>query len=173
MPSRGDSPISVESARRLTAYNGRVFSRFVRDAQRLPWRAVSANRQTGHLSIFGTLVHILNVHEVWTVYILQGRSRELPRLFRDASRRPSTWAGFSDYSRRVWDGVREYADHLTPTQLALRVRAPWMPGRYTAGDALLQTSFEQAHHLGEIIGLYWQRNRQPPDMTWLDVNRRR
>ncbi len=165
------SPLTPATARWLTDYNARVFARYARAARRLPVRVAMANRGTGHLSIFRTLVHILNVHEVWMVYIVPGRTAELPALFQRTDRRPTTWQGFNAYSRSVWSGVTAEVQRLTPAKLARRVRAPWMPGRYTVGDALLQTTFEQAHHLGEIIGLYWQRNREPPDMTWIDVNR--
>jgi hypothetical protein len=51
------------------------------------------------------------------------------------------------------------------------VKAFWMPGDYTVRDAILQSTFEQAHHLGEIIGALWQDDRKPPDMTWIDVRR--
>jgi hypothetical protein len=60
---------------------------------------------------------------------------------------------------------------LTDRELHRTVRAPWMPGRYTVADALLQTTFEEAHHLGEIIGALWQENRPSPDMTWIEVGR--
>ncbi len=43
-----------------------------------------------------------------------------------------------------------------------------MPGVYTLEDAFYQVSFEQAHHLGEIIGAYWQSNWEPPAMTWIE-----
>lgn len=168
---RNNSPLTVDTARRLAKYNRTVFSRYARSARKLPWRTATANRQTGHLSIFQTLVHILNVHEVWMLYIVQGRTRDLAALFREAGRRPTSWTGFDAYSRRVWAGIDAYLEDLTPAALAPRVKAPWMPGYYTVGDALLQTTFEQAHHLGEIIAIFWRKNREPPPMTWIDVNR--
>ncbi|MGA7846138.1 MAG: DinB family protein [Thermoplasmata archaeon] len=167
------SPITVDTARRLTAYNAQVFARYVRAARRLPWRVASANRGTGHLSIFRTLVHILNVHEVWMLYIVQGRMGEIKDLFLQTARKPTSWEGFEPYARRVWAGLDDYVATLTPSKLSKSVKAPWMPGRYTTGDAVLQSTFEQAHHLGEIIGVYWQRDEEPPEMTWIDVNRGR
>ena len=44
-----------------------------------------------------------------------------------------------------------------------------MPGRYVVSDGLLQTTFEQAHHLGEIIAALWQDDIEPPPMTWIEV----
>ena len=167
------SPITVETARRLTAYSSKVFVRYVRDARKLPQRVAMADKGTGHLSIFRTLVHILNVHEVWMVYIVQGRGGELRELFLQTARKPTSWEGFDTYAAKVWTDVEHYVGTLTPSKLARRVKAPWMPGQYTVGDAVLQSTFEQAHHLGEIIGVYWQRDQAPPEMTWIDVNRGR
>jgi uncharacterized damage-inducible protein DinB len=170
MDSRS-SPLTVDTARRLSAYNSKVFARYAQAARKLPWRVVTANTGTGHLSIFRTLVHVLNVHEVWMLYIVQGRTRELEQLFLRTERKPATWDSFDAYSRGVWSGIDLYMAGLTSTKIAKRVKAPWMPGQYTVGDAVFQTTFEQAHHLGEIIGVYWQRNQEPPPMTWIDVNR--
>ncbi|MCI4353561.1 MAG: DinB family protein [Thermoplasmata archaeon] len=170
--SPANSPVTVETARRLSAYNATVFGRYVRSARRLPWRVATRDRGTGHRSVFQTLGHIMNVHEVWMIYVAQGRTGELESLFRETSRKPTTWGDFELYARKVWQGIDRYMATLTPSKLSVHVRAPWMPGRYTVGDAVLQTSFEQAHHLGEIIGIYWQRDKEPPKMSWIDVNRR-
>jgi uncharacterized damage-inducible protein DinB len=167
------SPITVDTARRLAAYNAAAFERYARAARRLPWRVASTDNGTGHLSIFGTLVHILNVHEVWIHYIVQGRTSAVNGLFRGTYRRPTTWAGFSAYSKQVWKGIDEYFAALIPRTLARHVKAPWMPGTYTVGDAVLQTTFEQAHHLGEIIAMYWQRDKEPPQMMWIPLTRHR
>ncbi|MGC2289100.1 MAG: DinB family protein [Thermoplasmata archaeon] len=170
---REESPVTLETARRLVAFNAAGFERFARAAHRLPWRVASGNKGTGHLSIFRTLVHILNVHEVWMLYIIQARTRELKTLFQQPDRRPTSWLGFDTYSKRVWTGIDRYVAALTPAMLSHVVKAPWMPGKYTVGDAVLQTTFEQAHHLGEIIGTYWQRDVEPPQMMWIPLTRPR
>ncbi len=174
MPAARPTPtFSPDGARRLFAYNRAVLDRYVRRVRRLPWRAASRRRGIGHESLFDTLVHILNAHEVWLVYIVRGRNsdRVLEPLFRDATRHPKNWKGFDAYYRRVWAGIDETLERLTPRDLERPVKAFWMRGRYTLGDALLQTTFEQAHHLGEIIGALWQDDLEPPAMTWLDTKR--
>jgi uncharacterized damage-inducible protein DinB len=167
--------LTPAQARRLFEYNHRVFDRFVRAVRRLPAKEARRRREIGHQSYFDTLVHILNVHEVWIGYILQrrGSDAELEALFQDRTRHPSDWAGFSRYQRRVWTTVGSYLSALTVRELSRPVHAFWMPGRYVVSDALWQTTFEQAHHLGEIIGAFWQQDREPPAMTWLEVGRRR
>lgn len=160
-----------KDARQLVDYNRAVFERYARAIRRLPGRAARRRREIGHQSLFDTLVHILNVQEVWLVYLVRGRSGELDRLFKDDSRHPTDWDGFARYAGRVWDGVAETAASWTDARLSRRVSAPWMPGRYTVRDGLLQATMEQAHHLGEVIGALWQDDREPPEMTWIDTRR--
>jgi uncharacterized damage-inducible protein DinB len=160
-------------ARALYRYNANVFQRFVRKVQKLPRAAAHRKRGIGHESLFDTLVHILNVHEVWIGYILQGRSsdRELEALFADPTRKPKDWTGFAVYERRVRGVVDAYLSSVRPQQLRRTVHVFWMPGTYSASDGLWQATFEQAHHLGEIIGALWQGDEAPPEMTWIRVNR--
>ncbi|MGI0071110.1 MAG: DinB family protein [Thermoplasmata archaeon] len=164
---------SAGDARLLVEYNRAVFDRFVRRVRRLPGTEAKRKRGIGHESLFDTLVHILNVQEVWLVYIVRGRhsDRELGPLFDDPARRPSTWKGFGEYSRRVWAGIDETLRGLTPGAMGRPVKVFWMPGRYSVRDAFFQVTFEEAHHLGEVIGALWQGDRKPPDMTWIDVRR--
>jgi len=164
---------SVQDARAIFAYNRAVFDRFARRVRNLPGNEATRERGIGHASLRATLVHILNVHEVWQVYAVRGRTsdRELNELFRDPARKPTTWKGFDAYAKRVWAGVDETLGSLTPNDLDRSVRVFWMPGRYTVRDAILQSTFEEAHHLGEVIGALWQDDRRPPEMTWIDVRR--
>ncbi|MBX8634844.1 MAG: DinB family protein [Thermoplasmata archaeon] len=158
-------------ARSLFAYNRRLFERYTRRIRRLPWNDVSRHRGTGHQSLFATLVHILNAHEVWIGYILQGRNsdQELEQLFRDTVRKPVDWRGFNTYNSRVWTIVDAYIGGLKPHDMARPVHAFWMAGKYTVSDGLMQTTFEEAHHIGEIIGVLWQQDIEPPHMTWIEL----
>ena len=161
-------------ARQLFAYNKRLFERYARRIRRLPWNDASRHREIGHQSLFGTLVHILNVHEVWIGYILQGRNsdQELEELFGDPARKPEDWRGFNSYNRRVWALVDEYMNGLTPRDLSRPVHVFWMPGEYDASDGLMQATFEEAHHIGEIIGALWQQDIEPPDTAWIGIRQK-
>ncbi len=172
---RSSDRLSPAQARSLYAYNVRVFDRFAARLRRLPWRAVRRRREIAHQTLLDTLVHILNVHEVWLDYILAGRTSdaELDRLFRDRTRHPTTWPAFRAYERRVWAAVDRCLRGLTPRDLARPVHVFWMPGKYVASDGILQATFEQAHHLGEVIGALWQDDIEPPEMTWIRVSRGR
>jgi uncharacterized damage-inducible protein DinB len=165
--------LGPDDLRALVAYDREVFGRFARRVRRLPSKAQHRPRGIGHENLFDTLVHALNAREVWLVYIVRGRNSdtELGALFHDESRHPRDWKEFDAYARRVWDGVDATLRSLTPAMLGRRVSAFWMKGRYTVRDAFFQASYEEAHHLGEIIGALWQDDVRPPDMTWIDVNR--
>ena len=157
----------VETARRLVEYNSAVFGRFERSVRHRGWTAAVENREIGHRSLKDTLVHILNVHEAWLGAIAQGRWE----IFDAPGRRSAegrSWKEFGAYRDRVWSGVDALLPGLTERKLRQRVRAPWMPGRYTLEDAFFQTSVEQAHHLGEVIAAFWQRDWSPPPMTWIE-----
>jgi len=165
--------LEIEDLRSLVEYDRAVFDRFVRRVRRLPWKAASRKRGIGHESLFATLVHVLNVREVWFAYIIRGRNsdEELEALFQETRRHPSDWKEFDAYARDVWAEVDSTVAAMTPAKAARPVSVFWMAGRYTVRDAFLQASFEQAHHLGEIIGALWQDDVRPPDMTWIDVRR--
>ena len=167
------SAVALPDLRALVDYDRAVYERFVRKIRRLPWRTATRKRGIGHESLFATLVHILNVREVWLSYIIWGRNSdpELEALFQDTTRKPKDWKQFQAYSKRVWDGTATTLRRLTAKDLGRRVSVFWMPGTYTVRDAFFQVSYEEAHHLGEIIGALWQDDVEPPAMTWLDVRR--
>jgi uncharacterized damage-inducible protein DinB len=165
--------IGIDDLRSLVEYDRAVFDRFVRRVRRLPWKAASRKRGIGHESLFDTLVHVLNVREAWFAYIIRGRNSdaELGALFKETRRHPHDWKGFDAYARQVWAEVDTTVAGMTPAKASRPVSVFWMAGRYTVRDAFLQASFEEAHHLGEIIGALWQDDVKPPDMTWIDVRR--
>jgi uncharacterized damage-inducible protein DinB len=137
----------LEGVIRLTTYNQRVFDAFLRGLERRGWKAAAAERGIAHGSFKNTMVHILNVHEAWMVAITQRRWE----IFSDPSRRATNIRSFAElrrYRSRVWKEVDRLLSGLTDMKLRRRVKAPWMPGRYTLEDAFFQVTFEEAHHLG-------------------------
>jgi uncharacterized damage-inducible protein DinB len=158
---------SVETVRRLVAYDRKVFEAFERSVARRGWREATRNREIAHRTLKDTLVHILNVHEAWLVAAAQDRWEEVRA---NPGRRPEAVRSFADlrrYRRHVWTTSEPALRGLSERGLRRRVRVPWIPGSYTLEDAVFQVSFEQAHHLGEIIGVYWQEDRTPPQMMWI------
>jgi uncharacterized damage-inducible protein DinB len=162
---------SVADIRRLYAYNWAVYDAYLARLERLPWRTATKDLGSGHGSFKNTMVHILNVHDAWLNYVVRGRVRDLARA---TGRRPEeirSWSELEAYRDRVRAGIDPFLRQLRASDLRRPVRAPWMPGRYTLEDAFFQATLEQAHHLGEIIALLWQRETEPPEMTWIDRHR--
>ena len=160
-----------EDLRRLVAYDRAVYFRFLRAVERLPKKEQTRNRETGHRTLRATLLHILHVRDGWLNYIVPGLVDELRRGPRIQDESLTSMMELRAYADSVWAGNAERAAGLTERSLRRTVKAPWMPGRYRVEDAFRQASFEQAHHLGEIIAVFWQMDRKPPEMTWIDVNR--
>jgi uncharacterized damage-inducible protein DinB len=157
----------VDAVRRLVGYDRRVFEAFERSAARLGWRAANRDHKIGHGTLKDTLVHILNVQEVWLVAAAQDRWEE---VFRNPDRRPESVRSFGQlrrYREATWKAIDPLVRNLSDRALQRRVRVPWMPGRYTLEDAFYQASFEEAHHLGELIAVYRQMRRSPPQMMWI------
>ncbi len=161
----------VESVRRLVRYDRLAFDSFERSARRLGWKEATADREIAHRSVKDTLVHILNVHEAWLVAAAQDRWEPLRRDPRRRAEAVRSFADLSAYRRRAWAAIDPLVRGLTDRQLGRRVRVPWMSGRYTLEDAFFQSSFEQAHHLGELIAVSWQHDRSPPQMMWIPLVR--
>ena len=114
--------ISPRDARAIFDYNRAVFDRFVRRVRKLRLKEAMRQRGIGHESLFNTLVHILNVHEVWLVYIVHGRNSDkvLEPLFDDVRRHPTTWSGFDQVLGSCLGGGRPHATrpesaHAGPT----------------------------------------------------------
>lgn len=164
--------LDPEAARSLLDYDRRVWVRYARSVRNRGWREAVREREIGHHSLKNTLVHILNVREAWLVAVDQGRWE----VFDQEGRQPdaiSSWAALEQYRTRIDAAISPWIAQLTPARLRERVRAPWMPGKYTVADSFHQLHLEQAHHLGEIIAVYWQNDWKPPEMTWIQLTSQR
>ena len=159
----------LQTVRRLVTYDRRAFESFERYLQRLGWAKATAPRGIAHGSLKDTLVHILNVHEAWLVAAAQDRWDEVRA---NPGRRAEAVRSFADlrrYRASTWKGIDRLMAGLTEAALARRVQVPWIGGRYTLEDGFFQSSFEQAHHLGEVIAVLWQMDRTPPQMMWIPL----
>lgn len=160
---------SAHDYRGIFAYNRRVLEVFCRRLERLPWQVVSREREAGWHSIAGTFNHILRVYDGWLNYVIQGELAD-PAMMR----RPWSSLESMDELRasmeKTWAKIDAYLKRLTDRELRRIVRAEWQPKACTVADALMQVTFEQAHHTGEIIAMLWQDDLRPPEMTWLSTN---
>ncbi|MCL4517815.1 MAG: DinB family protein [Thaumarchaeota archaeon] len=153
--------------RKLFAYNEKVLRSYLRSIGKLPWKKASENMEASHDSIKNIFVHILTVYNGWLNYNIYGKSSEIPH---DTEHNPDNYNSIRDvqkFMEKVWKGVHKLMEDLDEDLLSKRVKAPWLPGSHALRDVLMQITLEQAHHLGEIIALFWQMNVEPPEMTWI------
>jgi uncharacterized damage-inducible protein DinB len=161
--------LAPNDVRDIVAYNRAVLGRYERAIRRLSWKESGRDRGTGHLSLRDTYLHIVQVQDGWLNFVVPARFDEMdgrPDPFELRS-----WAEIHAWTTSVFGDIDRRVARLTPRELRRVVRAPWMPGRYTVADAHLQVTMEQAHHLGEMIAMFWQMDRAPPEMTWIDTRR--
>ncbi|TLZ70215.1 MAG: hypothetical protein E6K10_08545 [Methanobacteriota archaeon] len=73
------------------------------------------------------------------------------------------------YMEKIIAKEERFLTKLKDKDLDRGVQPEWKTRPHPLRDALLQVTFEQAHHLGELIALFWQQDVEPPEMTWIDV----
>ncbi len=161
----------VRRVKRLLAYDRLAFESFQRGVQRHGWKAATRNRELGHGSMKNTLVHVLNVHQWLLVGTCQGRTEvwDPPGHPPESIR---SWADLRRYRDEVWREIAPLEASMTSVTLGRRLTLPlWtgtpLPGKHRLEDVIFQASFEQAHHLGEILAVFRQMDWPPPQMMWL------
>lgn len=161
--------VSARDFRKLFRYNRAVMDAYARKLERLPWAVVSKDREATYHSMAGVFKHLVGVYDGWLCYVVQGQ-----RL--DDAMASRSWDSLTSmkeiraYHEAVWESVDRFLAKMTDADLRRKVRAPWQPKACSLEDALCQVTFEQAHHLGEIIAMLWQEDIRPPEMTWLWTN---
>jgi len=73
------------------------------------------------------------------------------------------------YMEKIIAKEKRFLAKLTEKDLDRGVQPEWKTRPHPLRDALMQVTFEQAHHTGELIALFWQIDVEPPEMTWIDV----
>lgn len=156
-----------EYYKRLFAYNKKVLYSYFKVIENIPWTRVSRNMESSHYSIKETLIHILTVYNGWLNYNVYGKSSEIPF---DTEHNPENYHSMKEiqkFKEKVWSGVEALLEKLDEKMLRRKISAPWLPGKHSLEDVLMQVTLEQAHHLGEIIALLWRLDIEPPEMTWI------
>lgn len=104
--------------------------------------------------------------------LLVAVAQNKPEIWKDPTRKKEnirSWSDLSLYRNRVWKGIDDLTKSLTDKKLRTIEKIPWFASRYTLEDVFFQASFEQAHHIGEIIAVYWQLGKTPPQMMYIPL----
>lgn len=164
-----DGPmVTVEDFRGIYAYNWRVLRDYCDALAKLPKAALVKNREATYHSMKNVFHHILSVHDGWLNVTAQGASADRAMREKDFDDVQSM-DELREYMERIIEKEERFLATLADKDLDRPVQPKWKERPHPLRDALLQVTFEQAHHLGELIALFWQQDVEPPEMTWIDV----
>jgi uncharacterized damage-inducible protein DinB len=158
----------VRDFRELYAYNWRVLRDFADALGRLPADEVRKDRGATYGSMKNVFHHILSVHDGWLNVTAQGASADPEMREKDFDEVPSI-AALRAYMERIILKEEALLAGLTEKDLDRPIQPEWKERPHPLRDALAQVTLEQAHHVGEMIALFWQQDIEPPEMTWIDV----
>jgi uncharacterized damage-inducible protein DinB len=150
--------------RALIEYNAEVRQRYFDALAKLPWDEFVKDREASWHSVRNIFVHTLNAVNYWLDF-LQGKKADAHRDL-DAY---NTLDDVQGLMRSVETRMQEFLNSLTPDQLAKKYTVTDDLGRttqVTTEDVLVHVFEEEVHHRGELIGLLWQMNIEPPSMGW-------
>ncbi len=134
----------------------------------LPEEAVLKNREATYQSMKNIFHHIVKVHDGWLNVSAQDDSPD-PKVYDGDFDALPTMASVRAYMEKVIAKEQAFLASLKDDDLDRPIQAWWKKRPHPLRDALMQVTLEQAHHLGELIALFWQQDVEPPEMTWIDV----
>ncbi len=160
--------VTAADFRDIYEYNWRVPRDYCDALSALPEEAVLKNREATDQSMKNIFHHVVKVHDGWLNVSAQDDSPD-PKVYDGDFDALPTMASVRAYMEKVIAKEQAFLASLQDGDLDRPVQAWWKKRPHPLRDALLQVTFEQAHHLGELIALFWQQDVEPPEMTWIDV----
>ncbi|MFQ6074929.1 MAG: DinB family protein [Candidatus Bathyarchaeia archaeon] len=151
---------------RLIRYTHAARRRYLKTMGELPWDEVVRDRGASFPSIRDIFLHALNAEDVLINYVIPGR-------YEDYARRDyGEFVDVGGIERRVDEVERKvdaYLAGLTQDELDREVRLPWRrepPLILRVEDVLVFVAIENVSHMGELIAILWQIDREPPYLSW-------
>jgi uncharacterized damage-inducible protein DinB len=160
--------VNSDDFRSIFAYNWRVLRDYCEALARLPRAELVKNREATHESMKNIFHHILSVHDGWLNVTVQGASAD-PKVRELDYDEVESMEDLRRYMEKIIAKEEGFLAKLRDEDLERGVQPEWKTRPHPLRDALMQVTFEQAHHLGELIALFWQQDIEPPEMTWIDV----
>ena len=160
---------TLRDFRELYAYNWRVLRDFCDALAKLPKAAAAKDRGATHGSMKNVFFHILTVHDGWLNVTAQGASADPAFRELDDVDDIKTVAELRPYLEKIIAKEETFLASLGEKDLERPVQPAWKERPHPLRDALVQVTLEQAHHVGELIAMFWQQDVEPPEMTWIDV----
>src|SRR5881396_2475153 len=154
--------------RSIYQYNWQVLRDYGEALAKLPREELVKNREATHGSMKNIFHHILSVHDGWLNVAAQGTSAD-PAMREKDFDEVLSMDPLRAYLEEIIAKEASFLASLRDKDLGRRVKPEWKERSHPLQDALMQVTFEQAHHIGELIALFWQSDVEPPEMTWIDV----
>jgi len=154
--------------RSVYEYNWWVLREYAAALAKLPQDELVKNREATYESMKNIFHHILSVHDGWLNVTAQGASADPAMRERDFDEIDSM-EPLRGYLDKIITKEKSFLASLKDEDLDRGVQPEWKERPHPLRDALMQVTLEQAHHLGELIALFWQMDIEPPEMTWVDV----
>jgi uncharacterized damage-inducible protein DinB len=162
--------MEISDFKELFNYNHTVRQNYIDTfKEKLSWEDMIKNRETGWLSLKDTLLHIIWVEDSWINYSIQDLE-DPNRPFPYSNY--NSWNAIDDYNISSTLKINNYLSSLSANDLrrpVSRINNDRVKRTTIVRDVLIHVVTEELHHRGEIIGILWQMNFQPPDMGWLSV----
>ena len=130
----------------------------------LSWDEIVKDRGASYPSIRDIFLHALDAEDLLINYVIQGKHEKW------VSQNYGKFLNMGQIERRVDEvekNVDEYLKTLTKSELDRKVALPWRPSfPLRVEDVLTTTAMEDAYHMGELIALMWQFDKEPPYLSW-------
>ncbi|MCJ7718632.1 DinB family protein [Candidatus Bathyarchaeota archaeon] len=149
---------------RLIQYTHAVRRRYLKILGELSWDEVIKDRGASFPSIRDIFLHALDAEDLFINYIVQGKYEKW------VSQDYGNFLNIHQIEGRVDDvekNVDAYLKTLTERELDRKVALPWRPSfLLRVDDVLINVAIEDACHMGELIALMWQIDKEPPFLSW-------
>jgi len=144
----------------LLAYNDAERRAFFKAFAKLSWDDFTKNREASFNSIRDIFIHTLNATDYWLDF-LQNDSQRSKKKFEEYT----TLKEIGTYMKHVEKRMNKYVNSLSPKDLNRKYRGKERRNgkleTLTAEDILVHV-FEEVHHRGGLIALFWQIGIEPP-----------
>jgi uncharacterized damage-inducible protein DinB len=151
----------MDSAR-LIQYTHAARRRYLQTLGELPWDEVVKDRGASYPSIRDIFLHALDAEDLLINHIIRGEKW--------VSQNYEEFLNIHQIKGRVDEvekKVDSYLNTLTKRELDRKVTLPWRPSSpLNVNDVLITLAFEDANHMGELIALMWQFDKEPPFLSW-------
>ena len=156
----------------LYEYSSRVRRSFAQTLAHLPLEMVVKNWEASFYSMKNILLHAID-NEDWIVnWVIPEKSQAyVRRKWETYTDMPAVLNHLNEVERKT----RTYLKGLSEEDFGRRVNFVLGSGQafnLSVEECLFQSFTEQLYHLGELIGLLWQENVEPPRMQWFWNNPR-